>query len=107
MDFISGQMVTGERFRALTVVDVFTSECLAIKPGKSLGAAGVVSVLSGIVSKRGAPSRVDCDKGSEFAGRLVDLRTTPIRSRWNFQGRANRLTMHSLNPSMAHSEMIA
>ena len=87
MDFVSDQTVTGERFRALTVVDVFTRECLAIKPGKKLGAADVVSVLSGIASKRGAPSRVHCDNGSEFAGRLVDL--------WAY---ANKVTMEFSRP---------
>ena len=36
MDFVSDQTVDGLRFRALTVLDVFTRECLAIEPGKSL-----------------------------------------------------------------------
>ena len=30
-------------------------------------------MLSRIVNERGAPERVYCDNGSEFAGRLVDL----------------------------------
>ncbi len=35
-DSVSDQTVEGQRSRALTVVDVFTRECLAIEPGKSL-----------------------------------------------------------------------
>ena len=35
MDFV--QAANGQRFRALTVVDVFTRECLAIEPGQQPG----------------------------------------------------------------------
>ena len=73
MDFVSDQTVDGLRFRALTVVDVFTRECLAIEPGKSLRGTDVVNVLSRITKKQGAPKRIYCDNGSEFCGRLVDL----------------------------------
>ena len=73
MDFVSDQTVEGTRFRALTVVDVFTRECLAIEPGKSLRGVDVVNVLSRIATERGAPKRIHCDNGSEFVGRLVDL----------------------------------
>lgn len=51
MDFVSDQTASGKRFRALTVVDI----------------------LSRIAMQRGAPKRIHCDNGSEFAGRLVDL----------------------------------
>ena len=73
MDFVSDQTANGQRFRVLTVVDVFTRECLAINPGSSLGGADVVNILSRIAAERGAPKRIHCDNGSEFAGRLVDL----------------------------------
>ena len=73
MDFVSDQTVNGQRFRALTVLDVFTRECLAIEPGKSLRSADVVQILSRIATGRGTPKRIHCDNGSEFAGRLVDL----------------------------------
>ena len=73
MDFINDQTASGQRFRALTVVDVFTRECLAIEPGQSLVGTDVVNVLTRIVTERGAPKRIYCDNGSEFSGRLVDL----------------------------------
>lgn len=73
MDFVADQTQSGQRFRALTVVDVFNRECLAIHPGQKLGAADVVSVLESIARKAKAPRRIHCDNGSEFAGRLVDL----------------------------------
>ena len=71
MDFVSDQAANGQRFRALTVVDVFTRECLAIEPGQSLGGAEVVNVLCRIAAVRRAPKRIYCDNGSEFSGRLV------------------------------------
>lgn len=73
MDFVSDQTQNGNRFRALTVVDVFTRECLAIHPGQCLGAAEVVNTLTEIAAKRRPPRRIYCDNGSEFAGRLVCL----------------------------------
>ena len=57
----------------LTVVDVFTRECLAIEPGQHLGGVEVVSVLRRITAQRKAPKRIYCDHGNEFSGRLVDL----------------------------------
>jgi putative transposase len=60
-------------FRALTVVDVFTKECLAIEVGQSLKGEHVVTVLKRIVGERGAPKVIFCDNGSEFVGRALDL----------------------------------
>ncbi len=73
MDFVADQIVDGRRFRALTIVDVFTRECLAIEPGQKLGGEDVVRVLRELVAKHGAPKRIYCDNGSEFSGRMVDL----------------------------------
>ena len=73
MDFVSDQAANGQRFRMLTVVDVFTRECLAIEPGQHLGGTEVVNVLRWIAAVRKAPKRIYCDNGSEFSGRLVDL----------------------------------
>ena len=36
MDFVCDELFNGTRFRFLTVVDIFTRECLAIEAGKSL-----------------------------------------------------------------------
>ncbi len=73
MDFVSDQLTNGERFRALTIVDVFSREALAIHVGKRLRAENVVEVCNGLVAKRGAPKRVFTDNGSEFSGRMFDL----------------------------------
>ena len=73
IDFVSDQLADGARFRILTVVDVFTRECLATNVGQNLGAAEVVTVLESIRKVRGAPARLLCDNGSEFTSQLLDL----------------------------------
>lgn len=73
MDFVADQLVDGTRFRALTIVDVFTREALAISVGQRLRGEDVVAVCNRLVARRGAPVRVFVDNGSEFAGRTFDL----------------------------------
>jgi putative transposase len=73
MDFVADQLVQGTRFRALTVVDIFTKECLAIEVGQSLKGENVVAVLHRIAMQRGAPKTIFCDNGWEFVGRALDL----------------------------------
>jgi len=71
MDFVADQLVQGTRFRVLTVIDIFTKECLAIEVGQSLKAEHVVAVLRRIAMQRGAPKKIFCDSGSEFVGRAA------------------------------------
>lgn len=73
MDFVADQLVDGTRFRALTIVDVFTREALDIAVGQRLRAENVVDVCNRLVAQRGAPARVFVDNGSEFSGRVFDL----------------------------------
>lgn len=73
LDFVADQLSSGQKFRALTVVDVYTREALAIKIGQRLRGEDVVAVLNGLVAARQAPKFVFVDNGSEFSGRLLDL----------------------------------
>jgi len=66
MDFVADQLSDGRRFRTLTVVDVFTRECLEIEVGQSLKAEDVVRVLERLKCARGVPGRIHCDNGSEI-----------------------------------------
>ena len=59
--------------QALTVVDVFSREGLAIEVGQQLKAEHVVEVLNRLIGQRGAPRTLFADNGSEFTGHLVDL----------------------------------
>jgi putative transposase len=73
LDFVADQLANGLRFRALTVVDVFTRESLAIEVGQRLRGEHVVTVLNRLTAQRGAPTRFLCDNGSEFCSQIVDL----------------------------------
>ena len=73
LDFVADQLADGRRFRALTVVDVFTRECPAIEVGQSLKGEDVVRVLNRIKGQGGAPKMLFCDNGSEFSSQAMDL----------------------------------
>jgi len=73
MDFVADPLTNGQRFRALTVVDVFSREALAIEVGQHLRGEQVVEACNRLVAQRRAPKRIFVDNGSEFSGRLLDL----------------------------------
>jgi putative transposase len=72
MDFVTDSIVTGRRFRALTIVDDYTRECPAIEVDTSLGGRRVVAVLERLAETRGLPEVITIDNGPEFAGRALD-----------------------------------
>ena len=72
MDFVSDQLYNGKRFRALTVLDVYTRECLAIYADKSIRGEHVTYILDKISVKRGLPKRIKVDNGPEFISRALD-----------------------------------
>jgi putative transposase len=73
LDFVSDQLADGRRFRALTIVDIYTRESLAIEAAPGLKGADVVQVLNHVKSQRGAPQFLFCDNGSEFTGQAMDF----------------------------------
>jgi putative transposase len=85
MDFVADELADGRRFRALTVVDVHTRECLDIAIGQSLRAEHGVQVLNRLKYERGLPQRIDCDNGSEFVSGQTDLWASSQRREAGFQ----------------------
>ena len=73
MDFVSDSLFNGRRIRALTVVDNFSRECLAIHVGHSIVGAQVVEVMCALkrFTKR-QPERIQVDNGSEFISKALD-----------------------------------
>jgi putative transposase len=69
MDFVSDAVASGRHVRILTVVDVFTRECLALETDTSMGSLRVVRVLDRIIAERGVPQRIRSDNGPEFTSR--------------------------------------
>ena len=72
-DFMADQLVDGRRFRALTVVEVFRRESLALEVGQSLKGENVVGVLNQIRQQRRTPKILFCDNGAEFTSPIMDL----------------------------------
>ena len=73
LDFIHDELSNGQKFRALTVVDIFTREGLAIEVDHRLRGGNVFEVLNRLVRLRGAPKYLFADNGAEFTGQLVNL----------------------------------
>ena len=73
MDFVADQLADGRRFRTLTVIDLFTRECLGIEAGQRLSGHDVAAALERLRFERGLPQRIYCDNGSEFVSAVMDL----------------------------------
>jgi putative transposase len=72
MDFVSDQLYNGKQFRALTVLDTFSRESLAIYVDKSIKGEQVCEALEEIKAARGLPRRIKVDNGPEFISRALD-----------------------------------
>jgi putative transposase len=72
MDFVADNLFNGKRIRFLTVVDVFSRECLAIEVGQGLRGHDVVNTVDRILKQRGAPEQIFVDNGSEFISKVLD-----------------------------------
>jgi putative transposase len=72
MDFVSDALFDGRRLRALTIVDNFTRESLAIAVDQGIKGEQVVEVLDRILAERGAPKSIRVDNGPEFVSKALD-----------------------------------
>jgi putative transposase len=73
LDFVADQLTNGQKIRALTIVDVFTREAVAIRVGHRLRGEDVVATLNQVIRERAVPKVLFADNGSEFSGRMLDL----------------------------------
>jgi len=71
IDFMTDTLVSGRRFRILTVVDDFTRECLGLVADTSLTGQRVVRELDYIAEHRGYPCMVVSDNGTELTSNVV------------------------------------
>ena len=79
MDFVSDQLYDGRKLRALTLIDAYSRECLAIWVDQGIRGEVVVRVIGEVARERGAPSRVQVDNGPEFVSKVLD--------RWAYEQR--------------------
>jgi putative transposase len=65
-DFVEDQTENGTRFRALTLIDEHTRECLAMHGDWSIRAVDVITVVEAAFARYGVPEHLRSDNGPEF-----------------------------------------
>ena len=70
-DFIMTRTQDGRAVRMLAVIDEYTRECLAIRPGRHFRAHDVVACLGDLFISHGVPEHVRSDNGPEFTATVV------------------------------------
>ena len=73
MDYVADSLIDGRKLRALTIVDDFTRECLAVRADFRFPGGLVAQVLDELSQARGRPAAIRVDNGPEFTGKLLDL----------------------------------
>lgn len=72
MDFVSDQLVAGQRLKCLTIVDDFTRESPGILVGRSITGESVAEFFDNLADIRPLPKKIVCDNGPEFTGTVLD-----------------------------------
>lgn len=72
MDFVANELFNGSRIRALTVVDNWSRDCLAITVDQRLRGSDVVATLELLRLCGRRPDRIQVDLGSEFTSKALD-----------------------------------
>jgi putative transposase len=65
-DFLADRTAGGAVLKWLTLVDEYTRECLLLHVAGAVTGADVRRVLARVIGRRGAPTRLRSDNGSEF-----------------------------------------
>ena len=86
IDFATDALASQRHLRILSIVDVFTRECLALETDTSLGSVRIIRALEQIIAERGVPERIRTDNGPEFTSRCfiawcLDRRIELVHSR--------------------------
>ncbi len=84
LDVVSDQLTDGRRFRVLTIVDDCTRECLGLVADTSLSGLRVARELDQIIKKRGKPSMIVSDNGSEFTSNAILQWTDQVKAEWHY-----------------------
>jgi putative transposase len=72
MDFVHDRLVTGRRFKCLTMTDPCSKEVPVIEIDVSIGGARVCRILDRLFTTRPLPETLILDNGPEFAGTALD-----------------------------------
>jgi putative transposase len=72
-DFVHDRTADGRSLKWLTMADEYTRECLVLHADASITGADVRRIVARVIGRRGAPTRIRSDNGSEFiCAALVD-----------------------------------
>jgi putative transposase len=72
MDFIHDTLADGTTFRVLSVLDLYTRECVGLIPQTTFRGDDVAAWLSLISAHRGLPVVIQADNGTEFTSMAMD-----------------------------------
>ena len=72
MDFVSDHLVSGRRFRILTVVDQFSRRCPGVLVDTSIPGGAVARFLDELAATSGYPEMITVDNGPEFISNALD-----------------------------------
>ena len=65
-DFIHDRTADGRPLKWLTLVDEYTRECLVLHAAGAITGPDVRRIMARVIGRRGAPTRIRSDNGSEF-----------------------------------------
>lgn len=103
MDFVSDALFDGRRIRALTLVDNFTREALAIVVDGGIRGEHVVRAVEEVAAQRDPPWLIRVDNGPEFVSKVLDRWAYERGVTLDFSRPASPSTTASWNPSTGAS----
>lgn len=87
MDFVADSFANGRKFRVLTVKDLFTHEAVVLHVERSITGENVATALTKVGYRRGLPSAIICDNGTEYTSKAMD--------QWAY---ANKVQLNFIQP---------
>ena len=87
MDFMHDTLADGRAVRVLTVLAVYTRECVGLVAARTFRGDDVARLLGAVGATRGLPQRITVDNGTEFTSKALD--------RWAYW---NRIQLDFIRP---------
>lgn len=84
IDFVHDQLACGRRFRLLNLIDDVTKECLLALADTSISGKRVARELTALLARRGRPTMIVSDHGTEFTSTAMLGWTGENRIAWHF-----------------------
>jgi len=93
IDFATDALASQRHLRILSIVDVFTRECLALETDTPLGSVRIIRALEQIMAERGSPQRIRTDNGPSSPAAASWPGVSTEGSSWFTSGPASLLRM--------------